>query len=132
MAAPTDDDEEDLTVLGIGMFLGADPDYDDADRAFDVWLQSHYRYIQDPEWAAWWRELGDRTAELDALVDFQPVPKRRFWSRASPTPAITVTVPVVEVETAADLDMYFLELRHVVWQRIATKCQWPPPPDHRP
>ncbi|MEU4607435.1 hypothetical protein AB0F43_31000 [Kribbella sp. NPDC023972] len=132
MTAPHDDAEEDLTVLGVGLFLGAEPDRLDSDRTFEAWLRSYYRYIRDAEWEGWWLELGDRTAELDALVDVQPVPKRRFWSRASPAPAITVTVPVAEVETAADLDTYFVELRHTVWQRVAAKCQWPPPPDRRP
>ncbi|MDX2972504.1 hypothetical protein [Kribbella solani] len=130
MSAPHDD--EDGTVLRVGLFLGADPDYDESDQIFEAWMRTHDRYRRDPAGAAWWRELGDRTVEFHALVDLQPVPKRRFWSRSSPTPVISVTVPLAGLDLTADLDTYFSNLQHIIWQRIATKSQWPPPPDRQP
>lgn len=126
------DDGEDGLVLEIGFFLGIDPDSRQSDRIFGVWERTGDLFRRDPGWAAWWHELGDRTVELNALLDVQPGLKRRFWSRAVPTPAITVTAPAAEVETAADLETYFLDLRRTIWQRIATKCQWPAPPDRLP
>ncbi|TDD60349.1 hypothetical protein E1263_11245 [Kribbella antibiotica] len=129
-----DDDDlaEEMPVLRLGFFLGEDPRGYGEGLAFAAWDRCFDRVEADAEWAQWWLELGERTAEFHGLVDVQAVAIRRWWSRAGERPKVNVTVPVGELEAAADLDQYFAELCQELWQRIAAKCGWPAPPQRLP